>query len=206
MDTKSIITISRQYGSGGRFIGRKLANKLGIPFYDQELISLAAKESGFSEGFFENAEKKATSSFLYSLYLHGTVEGNSGLPLDEQAFIIQSGVILDVAKKGPCVIVGRCADYVLKDFPNVTNIFIYSNLRDRIRRAITYYGVAPEKAESTLRTADKRRGTYNHYYSGRKWGEAANYHLCINSDAVGIDPAVEVIAAFVQAKDHPNHG
>ena len=85
MDTKSIITISRQYGSGGRFIGRKLANKLGIPFYDQELISLAAKESGFSEGFFENAEKKATSSFLYSLYLHGTVEGNSGLPLDEQA-------------------------------------------------------------------------------------------------------------------------
>ena len=206
MDTKSIITISRQYGSGGRFIGRKLANKLGIPFYDQELISLAAKESGFSEGFFKNAEKKATSSFLYSLYLHGTVEGNSGLPLDEQAFIIQSGVILDVAKKGPCVIVGRCADYVLKDFPNVTNIFIYSNLRDRIRRAITYYGVAPEKAESTIRNADKRRGTYNHYYSGRKWGEAANYHLCINSDAVGIDPAVEVIAAFVQAKDHPNHG
>ena len=101
---------------------------------------------------------------------------------------------------------GRCADYVLKDFPNVTNIFIYSNLRDRIRRAITYYGVAPEKAESTIRNADKRRGTYNHYYSGRKWGEAANYHLCINSDAVGIDPAVEVIAAFVQAKDHPNHG
>ena len=198
MDTKSIITISRQYGSGGRFIGRKLANKLGIPFYDQELISLAAKESGFSEGFFENAEKKATSSFLYSLYLHGTVEGNSGLPLDEQAFIIQSGVILDVAKKGPCVIVGRCADYILRDRTDSLHVFIHADLDKRIERVVKLYGETDQNPQKRLADKDKTRRLNYKYYTDRIWGMSQNYYITLNSGKIGLERCGEMIVELAK--------
>ena len=140
-----VITIGRQYGSGGRDIGRLLAQKLEIPFYDNELISRAAKESGFSEESFERAETKATNSLLYSLAMGVNVYGNqdfgfSGLSLDDRIFLAQSDVIRKVAKEGPCVIVGKCADYVLKDQAETFNIFVKATMDFRLKRAVEVYG------------------------------------------------------------------
>ena len=198
---KSIITISREYGSGGRFIAKKLAEKLGIPYYDNELITMAAKESGYSEAIFEKAEQLSTHSFLYSLSMFGSTDGIYGLPLADKVFIAQSDIIKKCAEKGPCVIVGRCSDYVLKDFDNVVNFFIYSDEESKVSRAIKYYGLDAEKASSELRKKDKKRANYYNYYTSQNWGEYENYHLSLNSDAVGIDAAVEILAAFVKARE-----
>lgn len=197
-----VITISRQYGSGGREIGEKLAKSLGIPFYDNELITRAAKESGFAESAFANAESKATNSLLYSIAMgmsaYGSHElGYSSLSLDDRIFIAQSDVIRRLAKEGPCVIVGRCADYVLKDMDNVVNVFICADMKYRIQRAITMYDLPENKAEENILKADKRRANYYNYHANEKWGKAANYHLSIRSDYIGIDSAVEVIKCYV---------
>jgi len=197
----SIITISRQYGSGGRFIAKKLAEKLGIPYYDNELITLAAKESGYSEAIFEKAEQISTHSFLYSLSMFGSAEGLYGLPLADKVYLAQSEVIKKCADQGPCVIVGRCSDYVLKDYPNVLNFFIYSDLEHKVNRAVSYYNIKAEKAAQELKNKDKKRASYYNYYTSQRWGEAENYHLSLNSDAVGIDAAVDILASFVLAHD-----
>ena len=133
---KSIITISRQYGSGGRFIAEKLAERLGVPFYDNKIITMAAKKSGYAESIFENAEQTSTHSLLYSLSMFGSTAGVYGLPLSDKVYIIQSEVIKKIAAEGPCVIVGRCADYVLKDEQHVINVFLQSALEDRAARAV----------------------------------------------------------------------
>ena len=135
----SVITISRQYGSGGRFIAKKLAEKLGIPFYDNEIITMAAKESGYAENLFEKAEQVSTHSLLYSLSMFGTAAGVYGLPLSDKVFLIQSDIIKECAAKGPCVIVGRCSDYVLKEQSNLINFFLYSDIESRIKRVQKYY-------------------------------------------------------------------
>lgn len=199
---KSIITISRQYGSGGRFIAKKLAEKLGIPYYDNELITLAAKNSGYSEAIFEKAEQLSTHSFLYSLSMFGSVDGIYGLPLSDKVFLAQSEVIKKVAEEGPCVIVGRCSDYVLKEYDNVINFFVYSDEAHKIERAVKYYGVEADKAVSVLKNKDKKRAAYYNYYSSQRWGDAENYHLSLNSDAVGIDAAVDILASFVTAHEN----
>lgn len=196
---KSIITISRQYGSGGRFIAKKLAETLGIPYYDNEIITLAAKESGYSEAIFEKAEQLSTHSFLYSLSMFGSADGLYGLPLADKVYIAQSDIIKECADKGPCVIVGRCSDYVLKDYDNVINFFIYSDEAHKVERAVKYYGIDEEKASSELKKKDKKRGSYYNYYTSQRWGDVENYHLSINSDAVGIDKTVEILASFVKS-------
>ena len=199
---KSVITISRQYGSGGRFIAKKLAEKLGIPYYDNELITMAAKESGYSEAIFEKAEQLSTHSFLYSLSMFGSADGIYGLPLADKVYIAQSEVIKKCASEGPCVIVGRCSDYVLKDYDNVINFFIYSDEASKIERAVKYYGLDPDKAANELKKKDKKRANYYNYYSSQTWSNFDNYHLSLNSDAVGIDAAVEILASFVYAKEN----
>ncbi len=196
---KSVITISREYGSGGRFIAKKLAEKLGIPYYDNELITMAARESGYSEAIFEKAEQLSTHSFLYSLSMFGTVDGVYSLPLSDKVYIAQSEIIKKCAEKGPCVIVGRCSDYVLKDFDNVINFFIYSDEKSKVERAVKYYGINADKALSELKKKDKKRANYYNYYSSQDWGYFGNYHLSINSDAVGIDAAVEILSSFVNS-------
>lgn len=201
MHNKTIITISRQYGSGGRKIGEMLAKKLDIPFYDNELIVLAAKESGYGEEVFKNAEQQAPHSLLYSLSMFGTNAGIYNLPLNDQVFLIQSDVIKKVASEGPCVIVGRSADYVLADREDVVNVFVFSDLANRVKRAVEEYGCPADKAEEIVAKTDKRRGTYYTYYTGNKWGRAENYDLCINSDSVGLEQTVEVIAAFVRLRE-----
>lgn len=200
-----VITISRQYGSGGREIGEKLAKELGIPFYDNELITRAAKESGFAESAFANAETKATNSLLYSIAMgmsaYGSHEiGYTSLSLDDRIFIAQSDVIRNLAKEGPCVIVGRCADYILKDMENVVNVFIWADIKYRVKRATTLYDLPVNKAEESIYKADKRRANYYNYHANEKWGKAENYHISIRSDYVGIDEAVQVIKQYITSK------
>lgn len=188
-----IITISRQYGSGGRFIGKRLSEKLGIPFYDQALLNLAAKQSGLASELFEHAEKAASGlNFLLSMSTH--VPGLAGPPLNDQVFMIQSDVIRHLAEQGPCVLVGRCAGDVLRDRTDCLNVYVHASLPDRIDRAVKHYGVPREQAKIILRKMDKNRAAYYEYYTNRRWGQAENYHLSLNSDSLGIDACVETIA------------
>lgn len=200
-----IITISRQYGSGGREIGAKLAEKLAIPFYDNEIITRAAKESGFSEQAFENAEKKASNSLLYSIVMGMGAYGNQDigfthLSLDDQLYLAQSSVIRKVAEEGPCVIVGRCADYVLRDYQDVVHIFIWADMEFRKKRIIDQYGIKENKAEEEIIKTDKRRANYYNYHADEKWGKAENYHLSIKSDFGGIDHTVDCILRFLECR------
>jgi len=201
-----IITISRQFGSGGREIGAKLAQKLGIPFYDNELIARAAKESGFAEAAFDNAEKKATNSFLYSIAMGMNAYGNQDigfthLSLDDQLYLAQSNIISKVAQEGPCVIVGRCADYVLRENENVVNVFIWASMEARKDRAVRLYNIPKNKVEDELIKADKRRANYYNYHASEKWGKAENYHLSLRSDYIGIDNAVESIIHYIKSAE-----
>lgn len=200
---KKVITISRQYGSGGREIGAKLAKELRIPFYDNELITRAAKESGFAEAAFHNAESKASNSLLYSIAMGMNSYGNqelgfSHLSLDDRIYLAQSDVIRKVAAEGPCVIVGRCADYILKEMENVINIFICADLAFRVERAIRIDHMAENKIEDNILKIDKRRANYYNYHASEKWGRAENYHLSLKSSSIGIDGCVELIKRYVE--------
>lgn len=197
-----VITISRQYGSGGREVGQKLAGYYGIPFYDNELITRAAKESGFAEETFAKAEDKATNSLLYSLAMGINVYGNqdfgfSGLSLDDRIFLAQSDVIRKVADDGPCVIVGRCADYVLKERVNIFNVFVQASLDYRLKRVVDVYGESEKKAGEIILKNDKRRANYYNYHVGEKWTNLTNYDMVVRSDIAGIDKAVESICTYL---------
>lgn len=199
-----IITIGRQYGSGGREVGQRLADKFGIPFYDNELISRAAKESGFAEEAFERAEDKATNSLLYSLAMGINVYGNqdfgfSGLSLDDRIFLAQSDIIRKVAEEGACVIVGRCADYVLRERENVFNIFVRASMEFRLERAVKLYGIDSKKAADVILKNDKRRGNYYSYHVGEKWNNLNNYDLVVSSDVMGIDNVVKCISVYLES-------
>lgn len=193
-----VITIAREYGSGGRLIGEELAKNLGIPFYDKELILLAAKKSGFSEEYIRRTEQIKSASFLYSLYMTSQV-----LPMSDQIFLVQSKIIQELAEQGPCVIVGRCADYVLRNNPNCMNIFIHAPMEERIRRASEEYGEVSANMEDFVRKQDKKRSSYYNYFSQNKWGSAKNYHLAVNS-TLGIAQTAKLIqdavTVFSEAK------
>ena len=197
-----IITITRQFGSGGREIGKKLAEAYGIPFYDNEIISRAAKDTGFAEAAFERAEDKASNSLLYSIAMGMNVfssqdVGFSGLSLDDRIFLAQSKVIRNVAKEGPCVIVGRCADYILKNQENVVNLFIRATLDFRIKRAIEVEGIPKEKSAEMVMKKDKSRANYYKYHSGERWDIVLNYDFAIRSDLCGIDGTVACLKAYL---------
>lgn len=197
-----VITITRQYGSGGREIGRKLAEAYDVPFYDNEIISRAAKETGFAEAAFERAEDKASNSLLYSIAMGMNVFSNqevgfSGLSLDDRIFLAQSKVIRNVAEEGPCVIVGKCADYILKDRENVVNLFINATLDFRIKRAVEVDGISQNKSAETVMKKDKSRANYYKYHSGERWDNVLNYDMAIRSDLCGIDGTVACLKAYL---------
>ena len=203
MSCNKIITITRQYGSGGHDIGQLLSEKLGIKFYDKELISLAAKESDVDPEVFEQADEKPTNSLLYSLsvglYNYGNGFGSMGdLPVNDKLYIAQHKVLKDLAAKEAFIVVGRCADYVLKDYPNVIKVFIHADLDVRIQRALKEYDIEPARAKHAVVKADKNRANYYSFYSGQKWGQADNYDLCINTTHLTIEQAVEVIMNYVK--------
>ena len=206
MANNTIITIARQYGSGGHDIGKKLAEELKIPFYDKELLERAAKDSGFCQEIFENYDEKPTNSFLYSLVMDTYSMGYSTaafaeMPLNHKIFLAQFNAIKDIAKEGPCVIVGRCADYALADFPNVVNVYLYADLQSRIARIARRHDVTDAKAKDLIQKTDKSRASYYNYYTNKKWGEATGYDLCLNTGTLGIDGTIHMIREFAAYKE-----
>ena len=182
-----VITIAREYGSGGRLIGEEVAKNLGIPFYDKELILLAAKKSGFSEEYIRRTEQIKSASFLYNLYMTSQV-----LPMSDQIFMVQSQIIQELADQGPCVIVGRCADYVLRNMKNCMNVFIHAPLEERAARAAAEYGDTASNMEDFVRKQDKKRASYYNYFSQNKWGYVQHYHLAISS-TLGMKKSAQLI-------------
>ena len=199
----TVITIGRQFGSGGREIGEKLASKFGIDFYDKELLQRAAKESGICKELFENNDEKPTSSFLYNLvtdtYSFGFSSPYVEMPISHKVFLAQFDTIKKIASEGPCVIVGRCADYALSEFDNTLSVFINAPLEYKIARLKERLPDIKdeEKIEDMIVKTDKSRASYYNYYSSKKWGRASTYDLCINSSVLGIDGTVDYIKEFV---------
>ena len=195
MGCNKIITITRQFGSGGHEIGAALAERLGIGFYDKELISLAAKESGIAPEVFEHADEKASNSLLYSLsmglynYGAGFSSSMGDLPVNDKLYILQHRIIKEKAENECFVIVGR--------WPNVVKVFIYADMESRIKRAVDRREIDPARAKQAVIKTDKNRANYYSFYSGQKWGQADNFDLCINSTKLTIEQAVDVIAGYV---------
>lgn len=209
--SNTVITIGREYGSGGRLIGKQLAQALGYSFLDKELITLAAQKSGMSAQLFADIDENATNSLLYSLasgaYMMGSrMAPGSDMPMTDKLFILQSNIIREEAEKGPCVVVGRCGDYVMEGRKSVYNIFIQAPFEDRVRRAVAEYGLEEKGAADTVRRTDKKRANYYNYYSNRKWGRSSNYHLCVDSSKLGIDGTVQLLTQFIHlALAHGKH-
>lgn len=201
-----VINIGRQLGSGGKEIGEKLAARLGIDFYDKELIKLASEESGLCKEFFERADEKASQGIIGGLFgmrfpfiSEGAIPSNNCLSNDA-LFKVQSDVIRRLAAEKSCVFVGRCADYILREHPRCVNVFISASKEVRLARICQLYRVDEEKAEEMMEKADKRRSEYYNYYSYKTWGAAATYHLCIDSSVLGVDETVRFIEEFVVKK------
>lgn len=205
--TNTIITIGRQFGSGGHDIGTKLAEELDIKFYDKEMLDRAAKDSGICQELFESNDEKPTNSFLYSLVMDTYSFGNNyasgylDMPLNHKIFLAQFDAIKGIATEGPCVLIGRCADYALEDRPDVLRIFIRADLNDRIRRVAKQFDLSNAKAKDMIIKTDKKRAGYYNYYSNKKWGDSESYDFCLNSSILGIDGAVDAIKALIELKE-----
>lgn len=204
MKRGTIITIGRQCGSGGREIGQKLAQKLGVPFYDRELLRLAAQQSGLAPENFEMYDEVPTSSLLYSLSLgnHGVMLGQYDMPIHQKVFLAQFEAIQTLADKGEsCVILGRCADYALRERERVVKVFLKADPKDRVQRMLSLYSDLTEKkaADQMVRT-DKRRAAYYNFYSDSRWGSAESYDLIVDSLKIGIDRSVELIATYANLR------
>ena len=200
---KVIINIGRQLGSGGRSIAKMLAQNFGYRFYDRELLNLAAQESGFSKRFFEqNDEQKifTKSFFNYHLPFIGDNNFYSNNLSQERLFQFQSDAIRKAADGGGCVFVGRCADYILRDFNNVVNIFVTAHLEERIGRVCKRHQCEKEKAKAIIESAEERRAAYYNYYTGKQWGHSASYDLCVNSSLLGIEDTAKFLALFIRTR------
>ena len=186
-----IITISREFGSGGRFIGEQIAQKCGIEFYDKKIIEHVAKELGISEQIVANQGEYAPAGSIFSYAFVG--RDITGVSLSDQIFNIQQKLIKDIAQKEPCVIVGRCADYILSDRDDVLNVFIHGDMPEKIQRISRLYHVNEQEAVKLIADTDKRRMTNYNFYTGQKWGKASNYTLCLNSSQLGYGRCEAVI-------------
>ncbi len=205
MAKTQIITIGRRCGSGGREIGRILADKLGLPFYDKEIITGAAKESGLCDSFMENFEETPTASLLYSLVMNAQNGGfYMGKPIELVAYEAQINAVRAAASKGPCVIVGRCADYILKDDYDVVSVFITASSDYRAKRTAEYDNISMKEAQSKIVRMDKARASYHNYHAETKWGASDSYELCINSERLTSDAAAELIKSYIASRSSDN--
>ena len=207
MKDKFVINIGRQLGSGGKAVGEAVAARLGIGVYDKQLINLAAEQSGICPEIFEKADEKESRNlfatfigYLRSPFVGSEYSGSNVLSSDA-LFKIQSDVIRDLASRESCVFVGRCADYVLRNMPNVLNVFIHSDMESKVRRVVEDYGVESDNVVELINKTDKRRANYYNYYTGMKWGRAENYHLALRTDCLGIDGAVDTLVHFIEARN-----
>ena len=197
---KKIITISREFGSGGRTIGHLVAQKLGIPFYDKELVDQIALESGFAPKFVEEHGEHAPGKSLlsYAFAAQGVPGVMNGLSTADFLWNIQCGVILQLADKGPCVIVGRNADYILKDREDCLHVYIHADIPFRTDRIVHLYGESEKSPEVRLLEKDKRRKVNYHHYTGRNWGTAQNYNICLDSGSIGVEACADIIVSLVK--------
>ena len=202
MNNKIILTIGRQFGSGGREIGKKLAKALNIAYYDKELMALAAKESGLSEEFFEKADERASSGLSYAFTMGYSYMGlftpYNDILSNDRLFLYQSDTIRNLAEKGSCVIVGRCADYILRERTDCLNVFIYGNTEDRVKRVIEEHRVPDAEAEVHVKKRDKKRAAHYKYITDQEWGDVKNYNLCLDSSKLGIEKCIALILECVQ--------
>ena len=201
----TIITVGRQFGSGGREIGKMVDEKYGIKYYDKELLSRAAKESGFCEEMIQNHDERPTNSFLYNLVMDTYSFGYNAssfvdMPISHKVFLAQFDTIKKIAEEGPCVIVGRCADYALSDFDNVLNLFIHADEDFKIKRIKERFAdvTTDEQAREMMNKKDKQRQSYYNYYSSKKWGRSDSYDLSINSSILGIEGTVKFITQYIE--------
>ncbi len=201
-----VITIARQFGSNGYEVGTKLAEKLGIKYYDKELIAMAAKESGLSEEIFRQADEKAGNSLLYSMVMGtysfgGRFTGASEMPINDKLFLLQTDIIKKAAAEGPCVIIGRCGDYILRDHPNVFNIFLHASKEVRMD-AVVKAGLTDAKhAFDFINKKDKQRANYYNFYSNKRWDDLNNYDLTLDLGVFSVDEAVDIILKAISKFD-----
>ena len=194
--TKKIITISRAFGSGGRTIGKEVAKRLNIPYYDKELVERVSKESGFHADFIEEAGEYApvSNSFLFNIAMSpNPLSAMGSMSMADQLFVHQTNVIRRLADEGPCVIIGRCADYILRDREDCLHVFIHADMESRAERIVRLYGETKQTPQRRLTDKDNKRKVYYRHYTNRNWGEAQNYHLCLNSGMVGVEKCVDII-------------
>ena len=204
--TSSVITIGREYGSGGRLIGQEIARYFGIKCYDKELLDHASSESGICKELFENHDEKPTNSFLYSLVMDTYSFGYSSgafteMPMNHKVFLAQFDAIKKLAAEGPCVMVGRCADYALAENKNCFSVFIHADKDYRINRISQKYNKNAKEARDRINKMDKSRSSYYNYYTNKKWGEASGYTLCVDSSRLGISGAAQTIIQAIQIFD-----
>ncbi len=206
MEDKIILTIGRQFGSGGREIGKRLAKDLGIGYYDKELISMAARESGLCEDVFARADERASSGLSYaftmgySSFMGGIFTPYNDILSNDGLFKIQSDAIRKLASEESCVLVGRCADYILRDDPACLSFFIHSSEECRIRMIVERQGVTVEEAKTLMEKTDKSRAAYYNYYTNKTWGMASSYNLSIDVSVLGLDETVEYMKDFIARK------
>lgn len=205
--SNKIYTIGREFGSGGKEVGEKLAAELGIKLYDKELLQQAAKESGFCEEIFENHDEKPTSSFLYSLVMDTYSTGGYSaapfldMPLNHKVFLAQFDTIKKIAEHESCVIVGRCADYALASNPQCLNVFIHADIEDRAKRISKKLNITEQKAKDMAQKQDKQRASYYNYYTCKKWGDSKSYDLCLNTSKLSTDDCVKMILEYRKLMD-----
>ena len=200
---KKIVTISRQYGSGGRYIGENLAKAMGVPCYDEKLIDMVAKESGFAQSFVAEKGERMTGSLLFNIasslsFANNVFSTNNGVTLQDEIYFTQNRIIKELADKGPCVIVGRCADYILREREGGLNVFIHADEESKIERAEKYFNITREEAPAVLKKKDKARANHYKYYTDQEWGMASNYDLCLNSGLIGIEGCVKAIQQVLE--------
>ncbi|MFI3206232.1 MAG: cytidylate kinase-like family protein [Clostridia bacterium] len=199
-----VITIARQHGSGGRSVGIMLSEKLGIKHFDKKLIAIAAKKSGFSEEVFKQADEKACNSLLYSMVMGNYPFSRYGtapeMPINDKLFIMQTNIIREAAEEGPCVVIGRCGDYILREHPNVLNIFIHADKEDRVKRLVDRGDISREKAPDYISKVDKQRANYYNFYTNKDWGHFANYDLVLNSSTFSTEQCAEIVINAINAK------
>ncbi len=202
----TVITIGRQFGSGGKEIGIRVAKELQIPCYDKELMKEAAKKSGLSEKIFESFDERP-KSLLYSIamdsYIFSLPGTGAGDSLEQQVYLATFDTVRQLASQGPCVIIGRCADYALADDPNLLSLFISAPMKDRVARVAKRQNLTPEKARVLIQKTDRRRASYYEYYSSQRWGAVESYDFCLNSSSLGLGGTVELIRTIVAQKEHP---
>jgi len=205
MANNLIVTLNRQYGSGGKEVGVKLAKRLNLKVYDDEVLEAAAKKSGIRKEYFQKVDEKPTDSFLYALAMNSLSINSAVNPFDttlssDNLFNAQAEAIKDIANRESCIIIGRCADYILRNEPGCMSVFLCADMDKRVKRICKLYKLNEKEASKRIHSFDKKRESYYGYYAGKEWSSCTSYHLCVDTGVLGIDKAVDLISYYIDLK------